>query len=132
MSLSEAKSTLSNVGLSVDENRTDTPNGETDEVLSQNPAANTVAQRGTTVVLEVPSGKVTVPNVMSLSQADATTALSNQKLTPVVTMVTGDASEVGRVVNQDKAANSLVARGTTVTIKVVGEAAATPSDSPSQ
>jgi beta-lactam-binding protein with PASTA domain len=69
---------------------------------------------------------------MSLSQADATTALSNQKLTPVVTMVTGDASEVGRVVNQDKAANSLVARGTTVTIKVVGEAAATPSDSPSQ
>lgn len=132
MSLSEAKSTLSNVGLSIDENRTDTPNGETDEVLSQNPAANTVAQRGTTVVLEVPSGKVTVPNVMSLSQADATTALSNQKLTPVVTMVTGDASEVGRVVNQDKAANSLVARGTTVTIKVVGEAAATPSDSPSQ
>lgn len=123
----DATAALEAAGLKSDINTTDTAQGDTDEVLQQSIAANTLADKGTVVSLQVPSGNVVVPNVNSLSQADATAALSNQKLTPAINWVDGDASQAGTVVRQSETANALVPRGTTVTIDVVKEASTSPT-----
>ncbi|MCL5445121.1 MAG: Stk1 family PASTA domain-containing Ser/Thr kinase [Acidimicrobiales bacterium] len=95
-----------------------TPNGS---VISSNPSSGTTVAPGTPVDLSVSSGpcQVTVLNVIGMSQSAATTALSNQQLTPTVVNTTScSSSQVGTVVNQNPTGGTQVPANSAVTITV--------------
>ena len=90
-------------------------------VISQNPAANASVAPGSSVNIVVSSGpaNVTVPNVVGLTQAAATTAITNAGL--VLGTVTQQSSAnvpAGNVISQNPAANASVAPGSSVNIVV--------------
>ena len=87
-------------------------------VISQTPDGSSPAPVGTVVNLVVSQGpeKVYIPNVYSLTQMQATTALENLQLTVVVKKV--GTKKVKTVVNVSPKVGSQVKRGSTVTITV--------------
>ena len=87
-------------------------------VISQTPDGSSPAAVGTVVNLVVSQGpeKVYIPNVFSLTQLQATTALENLQLTVVVKKV--GTKKVKTVVHVSPKVGSQVKRGSTVTITV--------------
>ena len=97
-------------------------------VVQQDPPANSLAGKGSTVTLYVSKGPTqsTVPDVASFSRADAIATLRNSGFKVVVdTSDVSDPSLDGVVLFQTPAAGSMVAPGTTVTI-TVGQYSAPP------
>ncbi|MBP9002133.1 MAG: PASTA domain-containing protein [Candidatus Hydrogenedentes bacterium] len=93
-------------------------------VISQNPVAGTAVTEGSTVDLVVSSGpcggqQVTVPNVVGLTQAAATTAITAAGLyVGTVTEQCSDTVSAGQVISQDPAVGASVAPGTAVNLVV--------------
>jgi serine/threonine-protein kinase len=89
-------------------------------VISTNPANGNLVARGTTVTLNVSNGppKVAVPNVLHQSAADARNVLISKGFH--VNEVTDQASTAkpNTVVQQNPAPNTMVIKGSTVTISV--------------
>jgi beta-lactam-binding protein with PASTA domain len=86
-------------------------------VISQSPAAATQASGGTNVNLVVSTG-VTVPNVVNLTQAAATTAITNAGLVASASQAASTTVVIGSVISQNPAAGTHVAGGSSVSIVV--------------
>jgi beta-lactam-binding protein with PASTA domain len=90
-------------------------------VMSQNPTANTNVSGGTAVALLVSSGapQVVVPNVVEMTQAAATAAITAAGLTQGTISSAASASvPIGRVIGQSPAAGSQVAAATPVALVI--------------
>ncbi len=118
LSQGSAESELQNAGLrtAVEESESDEPEGN---VIAQNPEGGAQVDRGTTITIAVSTGRpqVDVPDVIGLSQGDATGQLSGAGLAPAVReRSTDNPDEDGVVVDQRPGAGSEVDEGTEVLI----------------
>ena len=116
----EATQLLTEQGFKVDV--TEQPNAtvEAGRVISQDPAAQTEADKGSTVKLVVSSGveQVAVPNVVGSSQAYAQAALTAAGLRFTITSVDNADVDPGTVVAQNPPADTKVAKDSSVEIQV--------------
>lgn len=103
----------------------------TGEIISQDPAAGTSAASGSAVAVVVSSGvaTVSVPNVVSDTVAQATTALEAVGLT-LGNQTTASSSTVptGEIISQNPAAGANVASGSAVSVVVSSGAAPPPTE----
>ena len=90
-------------------------------VISQSPVAGTLVDEGTAVDLLVSLGPimVNVPDLVNLTQAAATTAITNAGLTVgTVNTANNDTVPSGEVISQNPAAGASVASGSAINITV--------------
>jgi beta-lactam-binding protein with PASTA domain len=90
-------------------------------VITQSPAAGTLVAAGTDVDLVVSLGPATIaaPNVVGLSQLDATTAITTAGLlVGTISQQNDNVVPAGDVISQDPAASTLVAPGSAVNLTV--------------
>jgi hypothetical protein len=90
-------------------------------VISQNPAAGASAANGSAVAIVVSTGaaSVSVPNVVGLTQAAATTAITNAGLTlGAVTLQASTTVAAGNVISQNPAGGTSAAQGSSVALTV--------------
>lgn len=119
-SVAEAKQALRSVGLSSSVTKVSSPKPE-GTVLDQAPAAGAKARRGTVVALRVSTGPalVTVPDVVSLAEVEARTALEEAGFqVAVVDRSADDSTQDGVVVDQSPSGSTDAREGSTVTITV--------------
>lgn len=124
-SVTDAQTALGDVGLvlgTVTEKDSDQPEGT---VLSQSPVAFSTVDVGSKVSITVSSGLVTVPDVVGLSQAQATSNLSNAGF-QVSVVTQGSAEPAGTVLAQAPTAASKAKKGDTVTVTVSSGATEPP------
>ena len=120
LSRDSAEDLLAKAGLevAVEEQESEEPE---DDVISQNPAAGTEVDRGTTVTITVSTGieRVSVPDVTGLSRRDAIDQLRSVGLTasPREVDVT-DPTQDGQVVDQRPGAGIEIEKGKSVVIMV--------------
>jgi serine/threonine-protein kinase len=103
------------------------------QVYKQSPLAGNTVDRGATVTYWVSKGqpKVSVPDLSGLDQTQATTAIQAAGLLlGTVTTATSTSVPVGGVVGQNPPANTMVARGSTVSI-VISSGTPSPTGTPS-
>jgi serine/threonine-protein kinase len=120
LSRDSAEDLLVKAGLevAVEEQESEEPE---DDVISQNPAAGTEVDRGTTVTITVSTGieKVSVPNVVGLSRRDAIDQLRSVGLTATPREVdVSDPTQDGQVIDQRPAAGIEIEKGKSVVIMV--------------
>ena len=92
-----------------------------DRVISQDPAAGSLAPTGSAVDLTVSLGptEVAVPDVVNLAQADAEAAITSVGLAVgVITTANSDTVPAGNVISQSPVAGSLVIPGSAVDMTV--------------
>ena len=126
----EAEAMLTEMGFTVNINKSYSTDYEAGQVVTQEPAANTQVKAAESINLEVSMGAqydgFTVPSVVGMSEADAKNALA-----PLDVVVQSEASETvptGQVTAQSLAEGVYVDKGTTITITVsTGSADATPT-----
>jgi eukaryotic-like serine/threonine-protein kinase len=120
LSRDSAEDLLSEAGLEVAVEQRESEEPE-DDVISQDPAAGTEVDRGSTVTIAVSTGieKVSVPNVVGLSRRDAIAQLREVGLTAAPREVdVTDASQDGVVTDQRPAAGIEIEKGKAVVIMV--------------
>ncbi len=103
------------------------------QVYKQSPLAGNTVDRGATVTYWVSKGqpKVSVPDLSGLDQTQATTAIQAAGLLlGTVTTATSTSVPAGGVVSQNPPANTMVARGSTVSI-VISSGTPSPTGTPS-
>jgi eukaryotic-like serine/threonine-protein kinase len=131
---SAAETTLQNDGFAVVIQQDTTSTEPAGTVVSQDPIGGTTVAPGSKVTLSV-SGAASVPNVVGLSQASATTSLQSAGFKVNVETVAGqNGTAPGNVWQQNPTANSTAAPGSSVTILVQPQLATTtpsPSVTPS-
>jgi beta-lactam-binding protein with PASTA domain len=91
------------------------------QVISQNPAAGAQVAPGSAVALTVSTGPapVAVPNVVGLTQAAASTAITDVGLTVgAITQTASNTVPAGQVISQNPAAGAQVAPGSAVALTV--------------
>ncbi len=116
----QAAATLQGAGFAV-ARRDVEANDPRDTVVQQDPSANTLTSKGSTVTVYVSKGPTesTVPDVSSFSRADAITTLRSSGFKVVVeVMDTPDPSYDNAVMTQDPAGGKSAKPGTAVTITV--------------
>lgn len=126
----EAEAMLTEMGFTVNINKSYSTDYEAGQVVTQEPAANTQVKAAESINLEVSMGAqydgFTVPSVVGMSEADAKNALA-----PLDVVVQSEASETvptGQVTAQSLAEGVYVDKGTTITITVsTGSTDATPT-----
>ncbi len=87
-------------------------------VLTQDPSAGTTVDAGSKVAITISNGMVTVPNVVGLSQAQASSNLGNAGFQFKVITQTSATDPAGTVLAQAPTANSKAKKGSQVTITV--------------
>ena len=121
MDQATATKTLTDAGFEVkrgdDANSPDVPQGQ---VMSQDPAANAEAAKGSTVTIVISLGKAlgTVPDVRGQTQAQAQSLLTGAGFTATVQQSFSDTVSSGVVIDQSIPANTTTPKGTAVTITV--------------
>ncbi|MER5768929.1 Stk1 family PASTA domain-containing Ser/Thr kinase [Streptomyces sp. NPDC001985] len=115
----EAQADATNAGVELQESgreRCDQPKGR---ICEQSPADGTIAEGETiTYVLSEGAPKVEVPDVVEKSKDSAQDALRRKGFKVDVKEVETSQADAGTVFKQDPAQNSMVEKGTTVTITV--------------
>ncbi len=98
-------------------------------ITAQTPAATTQVSVGSAVNVTVSKGveQGQVPNVVGLSQSDAETTLEGAGFKVTITTATSTDVPAGDVMSQSPAAGTVIAAGSTVTIKVSTGAPAPPT-----
>ncbi|MDP9906836.1 serine/threonine-protein kinase [Arthrobacter bambusae] len=99
-------------------------------VISTKPASGAVVGVGSTVDLVVSTGKVAVPQLVGLSEADAEALLKANGLAIAVTEQENSQVTPGKVTGQGDAFNSLVEQGKTISVIVAKAPAPPPSPTP--
>ena len=99
-------------------------------VVSSDPVEGTLVDVGSTVVISVSTGEVTVPGVVGRSEGSATTILEQAGFTVRPVYEETDEASPGTVIAQSPAGDSTARLGTTVVL-TVAKAPPTPSDSAS-
>ncbi len=102
-----------------------------DNVISQNPAAGTLVDPGSSVdlVVSLGPGTIAVPDVVGLTQAAAEAAITGAGLTVgTVAQATSDTVPAGNVISQDPVGGTLVSAGIPVNLVVsLGPAVTVPN-----
>ena len=125
-----AETTLQNDGFNVVVQQDLTSTQTAGTVVNQNPVGNTMVDPGSKVTIFV-SGAASVPNVVGLSEQSAQTSLQSAGFKVSAQTVAGPAGTgPGNVWQENPAANSTAAPGTTVTILVQPQASPSPTGSP--
>lgn len=102
-------------------------------VLSTDPGQGASVARDSAVKLQVSTGKVTVPDVVGRSRAEAEQALraDDVRLNYDVEIRETEDAETGTVLRQSAPAGSSVSQGSTITLTVARKVTPTPSPTPS-
>ena len=129
----DASNALEKAGFTVgDVTTVDAGGVKAGNVVSTDPAAGTKAKRGSTVNLQVASGRLVVPqNLVGMSLDDAKKALTSAGFT-VITInqqTTTQQDQNGKVLSVNPAAGNTVDSGAEVTL-TVGQYSAPPTQSP--
>ena len=125
MTEKEARKELegTDLGMKVENERQPSNQYEEDEIMSQDPAADTEVAKNSTITVVISSGEeakmVKVPNIVDRTEEEAEKSLQAAKLT----VVHGEAQfsdeiEAGRVISSDPEAGTEVEEGTEVTIVI--------------
>jgi serine/threonine-protein kinase len=100
-------------------------------VIDQSPDGDTKAGRGAKITLEVSSGKVEVPDVANLSQADATNELKNKGFLVAVVLIENDEFQDGQAINTDPPKGTMAKYRSKVTLHVAKpKSEPTPTNTP--
>ena len=120
MSLTRAKSMLSDLGLDYEVSYEESSEYEQDIVIGSNIKAGRKVAAGTVVKLTVSAGAegVSVLDVKGKSLAEATALLEKEGFQVAKTEAASDTVEKGNVVGQSPDAGTKVPRGTTVTLQI--------------
>ena len=120
MDVGQAKTQLEGLGLIVTIRQTINDAKPLGEVLSQSVTSSTKVDKGTSIELEtvIHSEKITVPNVVGKSEAEAKQILSDLGLEVKIVYVINDSQTAGAVFKQSAAANSSVNAGTLIELSV--------------
>jgi serine/threonine-protein kinase len=92
------------------------------QVIATNPPAGTMADKGSTVTVQVSSGEITMPNLTGLTLPQAMDALRNQGWTGGAAQInqstqgTFDAESIGRILAQQPQPGSSISKNATITI----------------
>jgi eukaryotic-like serine/threonine-protein kinase len=122
-----AQNTLQNQNFNVDVEPDATSTKAAGTVVKQTPTAGTAAAAGSKVTIFVSGGGVAVPNVVGDPQATAQSILSGDGFNVQVNTEAGPPSATpGSVFQQQPSADSMQAKGSTVTIFVAAQAATAP------
>lgn len=129
----DARNALEKAGLTLgDVTTVDAGGVKAGNVVSTDPAAGTKAKRGSTVNLQVASGRLVVPqNLVGMSLDDAKKALTSAGFT-VITInqqTTTQQDQNGKVLSVNPAAGTTVDSGAEITL-TVGQYSAPPTQSP--
>lgn len=118
LSLAKAQGQLEDAGLKVATTEAFSDSVPKGSVISQKPDANVLLEVGSTVTLEISKGPevIIVPDVRTMSEADAKKALKDLGLEPKVTYVTSP--DDGIVINQFPIPGASAKRGDVVEIEV--------------
>ncbi|HBJ73390.1 MAG TPA: Stk1 family PASTA domain-containing Ser/Thr kinase [Actinobacteria bacterium] len=110
---------LKSVGLDASITRTYSENVAKGRVMSVKPAVGTTVNSGTSVELTVSDGPppVIVPKLLDMRRRDAIAALTRLGLKAKV--ISGQATPLNRVYQQNPAAGTAIPKGSTVTISVI-------------
>lgn len=114
-----AKTALSNAGLKSSTTQRFSDDVADGRVINVKPKVGAIVPAGTSVELIVSKGPppVTVPNLIDMPRAKAVNTL--RRLGLKVKVDAGSFTRLNRVIDQSPAAGSQVARGTTVTLKII-------------
>ncbi|MQY23045.1 Stk1 family PASTA domain-containing Ser/Thr kinase [Nocardia macrotermitis] len=91
------------------------------EVISTSPPGGSMADKGSTVTVQVSSDQITMPNLSGLTSAQALEKLRSAGWTGSVSQITQttqgtfDAGSVGRIVDQQPKASSTISKDSTIT-----------------
>lgn len=120
MSLTRAKSTLSDLGLDYNITYEESSQYEQDIVIGSNVKAGRMVAEGTVIELTVSAGPqgVSLPDVTGKSLAEATALLEKEGFSVSKSEVASDTVEKGNVVSQSPAAGEKAPRGTQVTLQI--------------
>ncbi len=115
----DAVNALTVAGLKADVKQVSSDTVPVGKVINSDPAANTQVPKGSTVIVNVSSGpaQVTVPDVTTKTQADATSILQAAGFSVVVQKVV-DPINNGKVKSQNPVGNTKANKGSSVTIVV--------------
>jgi serine/threonine-protein kinase len=125
----DARVALSAVGLTlgaIDYKDSDLPAGT---VLASTPAAGEYVDSGSAVSIQVSNGKVRVPNVLGMTEAEAKDELYNLGFTVSVITFEDDTVAAGTVIGQDPGSDKSIPGGSNVQI-TVSVLPPDPTDSP--
>ncbi len=106
------------------------PNVAAGVVITTNPAPGQNVAVGSTVEIIVSTGKVAVPQLVGLTQAEAETALKNVGLVPSIREVENTQVAAGKVTGQSDPADAPVEQGKTITVTVAKAPPPPPVPSP--
>ena len=120
MSLTRAKSTLSDLGLDYNVTYEDSSEYDQDVVMESNIKAGRMVTPGTVIQLTVSAGAegVSILDVTGKSLAEATAMLEKEGFQVSKSETPSNTVEKGYVVNQSPAAGEKAPRGTTVTLQI--------------
>ncbi len=121
LSVEEASSALSEVGLTAKATYQESPDYEKDIIISQDIEAETQVESGTVLNLVVSSGKaegVAVPDVVGKSEAEAKVALENEGFTMSKEYSESNSVEKGKVISQSPLGATNAAKGSSVKVVV--------------
>ena len=125
-----AETALQNAGFNVVVQQDPTSTQTAGTVVNQNPVGSTMVDPGSKVTIFV-SGAASVPNVVGLPQQSAQTSLQSAGFKVSAQTVAGPAGTApGSVWQENPAANTTAAPGTTVTILVQPQSSPSPTGSP--
>jgi serine/threonine-protein kinase len=131
-SLGQAQAVLQNAGFETSTTNESSDSVASGRVIRTEPPAGAQRPKGATITIVVSSGasNVTVPSVIGLSQANATSVLENRGFDVVVQQQTVlDPAKVGKVIDQDPNSGTSKPSGSTVTIVVGRSTTSTTSAS---
>jgi len=117
-----AESTLQNAGFVPSTKQVPTSSAPAGQVIKQIPAGGKLEPKGSTVTIFVSGGGKEVPDVVSLSQQEATTTLENDgfNVDPIIQSGQGAAGfNPGQVWKQSPQSGQVLAQGSTVDIFIV-------------
>ena len=120
MSQADAENALRNAGFKVQAQQEANDTVPAGNVISQDPAGNSKADKGSTVLIKVSQGlgQATVPDVVGLRQAAAEALLKDAGFVANAVPQANKDVPQGQVISQDPAANTQLDKGKPVTINV--------------
>ncbi len=121
--------TGANLRVKMQQEESDEPQGQ---VLRTEPAAGQEVPEGTVVTVFFSDGPENVPDVVGMTQGEATRALRDAGFEVQVTSTTDTTEEKGTVVQQNPASGNPAAKGTSVLIVVSAYEPPPPTESPTE
>ncbi|MEN9325185.1 MAG: hypothetical protein RL414_939 [Actinomycetota bacterium] len=118
MTLEEARISLAAAGLTISRTEPVDSNQNPGVVLKSDPVPGTTITAGSTVVLQIASGSVQVPNLLGLNEIEARTVLTQNDFLPRVIYAYQSTKDLDTVLAQAPDAGTSATIGSVITITV--------------